>query len=125
MTNMNKRAGRGVWFVVLAVLGLACGWLVTQTLAADKDKGAPKTPPTPVQIARGETKTIAPQLSAVGNVIAYQTVALSARLDSQITEIKFKPGQDVTKGMPLFVLDPAGTPRPVNSPADELLSTGA
>ncbi|MGW2084961.1 hypothetical protein [Streptomyces sp. NPDC001880] len=28
-------------------------------------------------------------------------------------------------GMPLFVLDPAGTPRPVNSPADELLSTGA
>lgn len=28
-------------------------------------------------------------------------------------------------GMPLFVLDRAGTPRPVNSPADELLSTGA
>ncbi|MEU6017136.1 hypothetical protein ABZ826_24705 [Streptomyces sp. NPDC047515] len=28
-------------------------------------------------------------------------------------------------GMPLFVLDPAGTPRPVNSPADELNSTGA
>ncbi|MFJ7196628.1 MULTISPECIES: hypothetical protein [unclassified Streptomyces] len=28
-------------------------------------------------------------------------------------------------GMPLFALDPAGTPRPVNSPADELLSSGA
>ncbi|MFE6667942.1 hypothetical protein ACFVFH_30850 [Streptomyces sp. NPDC057697] len=28
-------------------------------------------------------------------------------------------------GMPLFVMDPAGTPRPVNGPADELLSTGA
>ncbi|MGW1846962.1 hypothetical protein [Streptomyces sp. NPDC001966] len=28
-------------------------------------------------------------------------------------------------GLPLFVMDPAGTPRPVNSPADELLSTGA
>lgn len=28
-------------------------------------------------------------------------------------------------GMPLFALDPAGTPRPVNSPADELISTGA
>lgn len=28
-------------------------------------------------------------------------------------------------GMPLFVMDPAGTPQPVNSPADELLSTGA
>ncbi|MFJ5126683.1 hypothetical protein ACIP80_16440 [Streptomyces sp. NPDC088555] len=27
-------------------------------------------------------------------------------------------------GMPLFALDPAGTPRPVNGPADELLSTG-
>lgn len=28
-------------------------------------------------------------------------------------------------GMPLFVMDPAGMPQPVNSPADELLSTGA
>ncbi|MCX4680393.1 hypothetical protein OG413_34825 [Streptomyces sp. NBC_01433] len=28
-------------------------------------------------------------------------------------------------GIPLFVLDPTGTPQPVNSPADELISTGA
>ncbi|WP_327372194.1 hypothetical protein [Streptomyces sp. NBC_01217] len=28
-------------------------------------------------------------------------------------------------GIPLFVMDPTGTPRPLNSPADELISTGA
>ncbi|MCX4965642.1 hypothetical protein OHA98_12490 [Streptomyces sp. NBC_00654] len=30
-----------------------------------------------------------------------------------------------TLGVPLFLMDPTGTPQPVNSPADELISTGA
>ncbi len=73
-------------------------------LTRDKDKG-PKVPPPSVRVARAERKNVAPELTAVGNVIPNQSVALVARVNSQITEVKFNAGDDVKAGQVLFMLD--------------------
>lgn len=41
----------------------------------------------------------------VGNVVAYETVALKSRLDSQVKEVLFKNGDNVEEGQTLFELD--------------------
>ena len=70
-----------------------------------KKDTTPKTPPTSVRIAPVKQENIAPQQTAVGNVIANQSVALIARVSSQITQVKFNAGDDVKAGQVLFVLD--------------------
>jgi len=91
---------------ILAILGVLAGWAVMDVLAAEKPETAKnKTPPVQVKVAPVTEQSIIPELVAVGNVIPYQSVALTARLNSQISDIKFKAGDTVTKGQLLFVLD--------------------
>src|SRR5207249_12330139 len=45
-------------------------------------------------------------LRAIGNVEAYSTVALKARVDGQIVEVNFREGAPVKKGEILFRIDP-------------------
>jgi multidrug efflux system membrane fusion protein len=73
-------------------------------LSGKKDSG-PKTPPPSVRVAPVAQKSVAPELTSVGNVIPNQSVAVSARINSQITEVKFNAGDDVKAGQVLFVLD--------------------
>ena len=44
-------------------------------------------------------------LTQVGNVEAYETVALRSRIDSQVVRATFKDGDEVAQGALLFVLD--------------------
>lgn len=68
---------------------------------------APRTPPSvPVSVARVKQKTIPVQLTAIGNVEAYSTVAVKARVGGELTQAFFKEGQDVNKGDLLFRIDP-------------------
>lgn len=60
----------------------------------------------PVVVAKVVAKTVPEQLQAVGNVQAYATVAIKARVDGELTQAHFKEGQSVREGQLLFTLDP-------------------
>jgi multidrug efflux system membrane fusion protein len=60
----------------------------------------------PVSVATVAQQTVAVRIRAIGNVEAYSTVALKARVDGQIMEVNFREGQEVKKGTALFKIDP-------------------
>lgn len=62
-------------------------------------------PPAPVVVASVEQRDIPIQISAIGNVEAYQTVLIRSQVNGQIQKIFFKEGADVTKDQLLFQLD--------------------
>lgn len=98
-------AGRSVSFIVLLLILVAGGayWFQGRTAAHDGDRG--KSAPVLVSLAPVAVKDVPVELSAVGSVVAYQSVTVRSRLDSQIMEVKFHPGDDVKAGDLLFQLD--------------------
>ena len=98
----------------LALTAIACAIALagvlfvreTTELRAQNRK-SPKAPvAVPVAVAKVERQTVAFRVQAIGNVEAYATVALKARVDGQIIEVNFKEGQRVNKGAVLFRIDP-------------------
>jgi len=67
--------------------------------------GSGGRPPAPVVVATAEQRDIPIQISAIGNVEAYQTVQIRSQVNGQIQEILFKEGEDVRKGQLLVRLD--------------------
>ena len=99
----------------LRATALACAVVVALALAlagcSGKSSGAAEKkaggePAVPVVIAPVVTKTMPLRIQAIGNVEPYATVAIKARIDGQIIKVLFTDGQEVTKGQPLFQLDP-------------------
>ncbi len=90
---------------MLAGAGLGT-YFVTDGKAKDSAKAPRGTPAVPVTVARVEQQTIPVRLNAIGNVEAYATVAVKARVDGQILEVNFREGQPVKKGEVLFRIDP-------------------
>jgi len=92
---------------------LACTALVAAALfalrgaeiRAQDAKPARAAPDIPVSVAKVVQQTVAVRIQAIGNVEAYSTVALKARVDGQIVEVNFKEGQEVRKGAALFKID--------------------
>lgn len=60
----------------------------------------------PVVVAAAVQQSIPVKLQAIGNVEAFSTVALKARVDGQIVAVNFTEGQEVKKGAVLFRIDP-------------------
>ena len=57
-------------------------------------KGPVKPPPSvPVMVASVVQQTLPVQVQGIGNVEAYTTVAVKARIDGQILEVKFQEGK--------------------------------
>ena len=104
MTKSNK----------LILSAIVCAAVLAGTLFAYKGaelraqdaKPAKAAPAIPVSIATVAQLTVAVRIRAIGNVEAYSTVALKARVDGQIVEVNFKEGQEVKKGAVLFKIDP-------------------
>jgi membrane fusion protein, multidrug efflux system len=96
----------GLLLIVLAGAGLGT-YFVTDGRAKEgksaKDKGPP---PVPVTVAMVQQQTVPVRLHAIGNVEAYSTVAIKARVGGQILEVNFREGQPVKKGAVLFRIDP-------------------
>ncbi|MCU1306167.1 MAG: efflux transporter, family, subunit [Acidobacteriaceae bacterium] len=59
----------------------------------------------PVTIAVAVKKDMPVSVRSIGNVQAYQAVSIKSQINSQITEVHFKQGQDVNEGDLLFDLD--------------------
>jgi membrane fusion protein, multidrug efflux system len=97
----------------LILSAIVCAAAVAGTLLAYKGaeiraqdaKPARPAADVPVSVAIVAQRTVAVRIQAIGNVEAYSTVALKARVDGQIVEVNFKEGQEVRKGAALFKID--------------------
>jgi len=67
--------------------------------------GAGGRPPAPVVVASVEQRDIPVQISAIGNVEAYQTVQIRSQVNGQIQKVLFREGEDIHKDQLLFQLD--------------------
>ena len=89
-------------FAVIAGGGFAAVELIRGTKAAPQ-KAAPAVP---VSVATVVRKAVPVNLTAVGNVEPYTSVALKARVDGQILSVAFKEGDEVKKDALLVEIDP-------------------
>lgn len=79
--------------------------------AAGKPGGAGKGArgpqgPVPVTVAQVMQQTVPVRIQAVGSAEAHATVAIKARVDGQIVDVRFQEGQEVRAGSVLFKIDP-------------------
>jgi membrane fusion protein, multidrug efflux system len=93
--------------VLIALVGVGLGVYFIADGRAKEGRKAPKGPPAvPVTVAAVLQETVPIRLQAVGNVEAFSTVALKARVDGQIVAVNFREGDPVKKGEILFRIDP-------------------
>ncbi|MGN6572688.1 MAG: efflux RND transporter periplasmic adaptor subunit [Pseudolabrys sp.] len=93
---------------LLALIGIAVlarGFWTTDGVAARSPRGAAANRVVPVEVAKAERKQVPVQLQALGTVTPIASVALKARVDTNITEVHFADGAHVTQGELLFTLD--------------------
>lgn len=90
--------------VFLVLAGLAVWFAFSKFSGGDAPKAVGASA-VKVSVAVAARKDVPISLALVGNVIAYESVAIKSRVDSQITEVKFKDGDYVEKGQVLFKLD--------------------
>ena len=106
MTTSSRRLF-AVGVVVIAIVGAGLGTYFIADSRAKESRKAPKGPPAvPVTVASVLQETVPIRLQGIGNVEAYQTVALKARVDGQIMTVNFREGDPVKKGAVLFRVDP-------------------
>lgn len=92
---------------IVAAVGLGSYLVADGRNAKDGSKATSKgTPAVPVTVVRVAQESVPLRLNAIGNVEAYSTVALKARVDGQIVEVNFREGEAVKKGAVLFRIDP-------------------
>jgi membrane fusion protein, multidrug efflux system len=92
----------------IGVIVIAASALVYfgRELRANEPKGGRGQAAVPVSVATVLQETVPVRLQAIGNVEAFSTVAVKARVDGQIVEVGFKEGEEVPKGRVLFKIDP-------------------
>ena len=88
------------------ILGGALLGYFRNGISADTPTGPRGPSAIPVSVAAVAQQSVSVRLQAIGNVEPYSTVALKARVDGQIVEVKFKEGQEVRQGSVLFQIDP-------------------
>ena len=93
--------------VLLFTLATLCGCGNKQTLEAASPASAPRNarPPAPVVVSTVERRSVPVQITAIGNVEAYQMVQIRSQVNGQIESIHFREGEDVHQGQLLFSLD--------------------
>lgn len=111
-----SRPNKRPFIIATLVVLLAAGGLVkyfkpdifaneSKTQKGPTGKGGRPNVAVPVSVASVEQKSIPIRLQAIGNVEAYATVALKARVDGQIVSVNFQEGKPVKKGDVLFQID--------------------
>ena len=91
------------------LLGLAFTASVTFSACAASDAGAPSgsggQAAVPVTVTRVVQKEMPLEVTAVGTVEAYSTVAVRAQVTGEMKAVNFQQGDDVEAGQVLFTLD--------------------
>ncbi len=106
MTQASRRLfAAGTVLIAIAAVGLGVYFIADG--GAKEGRKAPKGPPAvPVSVAPVQQETVPIRLQAIGNVEAFQTVSVKARVDGQIVTVNFREGDPVKKGEVLFRIDP-------------------
>jgi multidrug efflux system membrane fusion protein len=94
--------------LLLILLYTACaslGCLGCSNSRANEDSKKPAKRAAPVTVALAERRDVPVELSAIGNVESYATVAIKARVTGEVQLVHIQDGQDVKQGDPLFTLD--------------------
>jgi multidrug efflux system membrane fusion protein len=108
-TNVTQASRRlfTVGAVLIALVAIGLGTYFIADGRAKESRKAPKGPPAvPVTVAPVLQETVPIRVQAIGNVEAYQTVAVKARVDGQINTVNFREGDPVRRGEVLFRIDP-------------------
>jgi multidrug efflux system membrane fusion protein len=90
-------------FFLSACLGVL---LFTGSACSSKKEKAKVKPPVPVTVAVAAQKDMPVQIKAIGNIEAYNSVAIKSQVNGQIARVHFRDGSDVQKGALLITLDP-------------------
>jgi multidrug efflux system membrane fusion protein len=106
MTRSSRRLLIASAVVVALVGGGVAAYFSTDSGAKEGRKAAKGPPPVSVTVVRVAQETVPVRLNAIGNVEAYQTVAVKARVDGQIDQVNMREGAPVKKGEVLFRIDP-------------------
>lgn len=72
----------------------------------EKSQPAAKNTAAPVTVGAVIKRDVPMQIRAIGNVEAYATIGIKARVDGELLSVNFREGQDVKKGDLLFAIDP-------------------
>lgn len=80
--------------------------LIALVASCSGKQQVPQKPPAPVTIAVAVQKTVPVQITAVGNVEPYATVAVKSQIGGILTRVHFREGKDVNRGELLFTIDP-------------------
>ena len=91
--------------VLVALAAALAAYFVNDSRAKEK-KGERGPAAVPVSVAPALQQSVPVRLQAIGNVEAFSTVAVKARVDGQIVAVNFKEGQETRKGEVLFRIDP-------------------
>lgn len=106
MTRSRRRLfTAGLVALVLAGVGLGAHF-ITDGRAKESRRATKGPAPAAVSVARVVQQSVPVRLAAIGNVEAYASVALKARVDGQIVAVNFREGDAVRKGEILFRIDP-------------------
>ena len=89
---------------VLAAVGVGA-YFSSDGRAREGRKMAKGPPAVAVTVVAATQQTVPVRLQAIGNVEAFSTVAIKARVDGQIVALNFRDGQSVRKGDVLFRID--------------------
>jgi membrane fusion protein (multidrug efflux system) len=90
--------GRSALLALAAVVLVACG---------DRKEGTKAAPPPPeVQVVRARAETVPVRREYVGNVAAYRSVQVRARVEGILEKRHFVEGSDVKAGQLLYTIDP-------------------
>src|SRR6266480_2779165 len=106
MTPSSRRLLIAGAVAVALAAGAVAAYFSTDSGAKEGRKAAKGPPAVPVTVASVSQETVPVRLQAIGNVEAYSTVALKARVDGQIVKVNFREGAPVKKGDVLFRIDP-------------------
>jgi RND family efflux transporter MFP subunit len=93
------RRATGVPLLAGAAMALLLG-------ACGKENQYVAPPPPKVIVQLPLQQTVTPYLEATGNVASENNIKLVARVEGYIQEIKYKDGDMVKKGAPLFIIEP-------------------
>src|SRR5204863_200931 len=102
MTAASRRYLIAGAVVVALVAGGIAAYFSTDSGAREGRKGAKGPPAVPVTVALVAQETVPIELRAIGNVEAYSTVALKARVEGQIVAGNLAKANDVN---PLLVIN--------------------
>ena len=92
------------WLVGIIIIGVVA-WFAYGKFYPSSDSKVPSSVAVKISVAIATKKDVPINVLLAGNVIAYETVAIKSRLDSQLMEVKFHDGEVVEKGQLLFLLD--------------------